>query len=370
VSVRNTSKVPVYRVHLQTHADDQTFDGLEALIGRLGPGEVRHREISATISKRHHDATVPVELELAVDGRPVDSRTQVEVPIEALLRPSLQLRYHLDDTDPASGGAGDGVLQPGEHAVVRVQVRSGSGAPTTRLIGTLRSIDGDVLHLGQARARADGAPIGEAAELTFPVRAARGKAPPEGVAWRGSVALLEAELAVWDNRFGEQRVQRITLPWRAEPLPSALTETDGDADDDPALAAVRARVRFAAERWSRPPELLLGDDASIRDAPRAGAGRLPVLRRRCATVLQGSARFDDSVTHARPFVTVSVNGTKQRFIAADGRTRLDFVAPVALDRGRNAITIVAQDGPDHVARRTIQAHCLRDAAAPRPRGTP
>lgn len=365
VTVSNKGSRPLHRVHLQTECDADAFDGVEAVVGKLGAGQSRAVTLRLRPSRRHLDAIVPVRVVALADGVALGATSEVSVTVVGRPRPTLSFRYALLDPGGRKIALGEvptpAVLRPGQAALLRVEVRNEGPGPSRRTTVTLRSLAGAHLRLDEGKADLGRLDPGEIAVAMLAVHGGQ----------RGSEAsgLLEARVQMTDDSSGWTRQSRIYLPWE----PGA----------DRPLAPEAARVADAeARRWNRPPALrLLGDEDDI-DAPLAEAstpsaldaaavdddrvdaspeaGRLAPLRMPCVLPLRAAARFEADGP-AQRYVTISVEGRKRSYHDGRGRTRLALEERIELQPGLSRVTILAQAGGDRVASRALLVHCAAQA---------
>lgn len=350
-TLHNDGDKPLYRLHLVGQSDESTFDGLEQVVGRLGPGAHRTVLLRVWVSRRHVGVRVPVTFIAAQDGTKLQARAVAEVTIEGLARPDLWFRYHLDEgpgnaADPAEAAtATNGYLLPTEEARLRVEVRNGGPGDARAVVVSLRSLSGQRLHLETGRTRLGAIAVGQQVSATFPIVGERGHA---GAARLG---LLQARVELVDGAVGYARRQLLQIPWAAS---FAVLHGADAAAEALHVRLERWRDQHLA-RWNRAPVIVLGvgDEAT---AEPGGAGLFAPLRGDCRVVVQGQARFESNAPQRR-FVTVSVGDTKRTYHAGHGKDRLPFEARLALDTGLNRVTIQARAGPELTSQRKLLIHC-------------
>lgn len=339
VTLTNTGKVALHRLHVQTKSDDPAFDGHEQLVGRLEPGQARTVPLSIRVSIRHGDLAVPLVVAAAQDGRLLSCENTAPLRVTGKQWPEFALQVALDDR-PVAGTARtlpDGILQPGEAANLRIMVQNhGPGLAQTTVV-RLRSLSGQRLHLGEGRARVG--PLGSLATgaVVLPVRGVDLEPHQGGKRTSGDWEPVRAELVIADETLGLERSQIIELPWARAPLAKAS-------------AAERARLKalLGAPQWDSAPDIAI---AAHQVVVGAGTGAPHCWFEASATV-----RFEDHAPQGR-FVTASVTGTKQFYQSAQGRRAVTVPLRLRLDLGLNAVTVAAQAGWRHNSDRTVLVHC-------------
>lgn len=380
VTVHNLGAQPLHRLHVLTACDDPALDGHEQLVGRLDPGQSRTVNLRVRISMRHGDLQVPVQVRAAQDGAVLATQDEVVVTVQGREPPDFAFRYVLDDATPPKHATdppvpGDGMLQPGETAQVRIEVFNRGEGMSQAAVVTLRSLSGQRLHLGEGRARqAPLAPGGQAvARLAVGGKDVPAAGAMPGVGAMPSAAAMygvkagdfepaHAELTITDEALGIERKAVLTLPWGRRPLAQA---------PGPVRTAMRSQQRKAADVWDAGPRIVLAladpapqvmAVATAVEAPqpvvpaRRNAALVAPLRGACHFAVAGTAWFDPLAPRRR-FVTASVAGVKQAYHAGHGQPEVPFAARLRLDSGLNAVTIQAQAGPHQVAERVLLVHC-------------
>ena len=363
VTVRNDGRKPLYRVHVLTRSKDIALDGREAVVGKLAPGEQRVVKVWARPSRRHLDARVSMRVIAAQDGRLRDAEQRVLVTVIGRAPPDLRVRYWLDDTpvsdEQRAHSDGNGHLQPGEDARLRIEIENAGPGEAGSLVAALRSLSGRRLHLEEGRMQLGKLAVGGRARAVFQIRGEAATAGKHGRPLRADVGFLEVMLSLRDERYGYRRKVRMRVPWtRSGGALAQIVNSKMDAR----VQAVRRRNR---DRFSRAPVILLGEEQRVPTAGGALHGPLQwetPAGHSCKTQLKGLARFE-SDDPPRRFVTVSVASTKQSYAAGHGRDEVEFVADLRLDTGLNRVTIRARAGPDLIAERKVLIECLQNVAS-------
>ncbi|MSP91800.1 MAG: PDZ domain-containing protein [Myxococcales bacterium] len=345
VTLTHTGKVPLHRLHVLTTCDDPALDGHEQLVGQLDPGQSRTVHLRVRIPSRHGSLRVPLRVEAASDGRLLGRRAVASVTILGKPLPEFAFKVTLDDAAPTRPG--DGVVQPGEAARLRIDVHNrGTGATlaagvSVRVAGVAR------LHLDEGRVRLGVVPPDGRAVATFGVRGLDRKGTG-AVAAVDDAEPIRLEVTLADDVLAIERKVPIDLAWSRVGLERATSAARRQAE---------ATRKAAGDVWDAPPRIqFLDGHGEPVDAPRS-----PVTEP-CSIDVGGVALFDIG-SAARRFVTASVGGIKQSYHAGRGGAEVPFRARLRLDSGLNTITIQARAGPRQVAQRTLLVACTGTPAA-------
>ena len=161
LEVENRGKAPVDRVHGITDCVHDELDGIEMLIGRVGPGVTIKRDLKLQVMPWHSDFTDVLAIDLHV-GEPLgppDARAEVRFGVEGASRPGLSYDWWIVD-DPALAkaaparpevtllpgeapfvvsGNGDGMLQAGERVLLSFVARNDGPGPSPDVRAILRN---------------------------------------------------------------------------------------------------------------------------------------------------------------------------------------------------------------------------------------
>ena len=134
VTVKNTGDAPFQRLYGITRCDDEIFDGIEFIFGRIPPGESRvwtnKLQLPASSLTRKNEVTLGFRE--AHDLSP-ESIT-FPMAIEERLRPRFGVTYRVDDS---RYGNGDGLLQAGEESELVMTVLNKGQGSSERVLGSL-----------------------------------------------------------------------------------------------------------------------------------------------------------------------------------------------------------------------------------------
>ena len=412
VEVSNDGEQPLHRVHVITDCMHDELDGIEMMIGRVEPGQTEVRDLQLHVMPWHSDFTGTIDLELHV-GEPEpepDAATNVMFEISGAKAPSLSHDWWIVD-DPkwaehspsrppsetlpgetpfSVKGNGDGMLQPGERALlVFVAKNDGPGeSPDVRAV--LRNLSGrqglieegmfdlGELEPGQERAGAFGLTINDDADPALPfelelvvgdatLRTSAGdklrlrvlsEAPTFEPAKKGFVVVDEPIRLYAGAHPGARRVAEIPPGvelssqgrlgnWRLFVAPQLKRRLFAPAD----LDALSATEQVDDTQWDRitlrpgvlPPSIELEDFPGLTTAQKVSLrGRVdhPVRVRDVVVLVRapGPSRREHKVHYQAAPVDAH---------------ELEFETEVPLEPGGNRITIVARDGEEVERRRDV-----------------
>jgi carboxyl-terminal processing protease len=393
VAVTNEGPEPAYQVRAITDSDYRYFDERELLFGRIDPGATKTYEVKLSVAEHELSRTDRIDVHLFEQhGAKLaqGSQTSIDISAEGLPRPQFAYGFQVLD-DPRSGpkarGNGDGTLQSGERAKLRVHVKNIGEGPALDTWVNVRNLSGDAVFLHKGREQLKKLSPGEsrAVELDVEVR----RVPENGEA--------RLRLMVSDNKIGEVLSERVVFDLRQEvaqfekDAPALKAKETIDLYASPighqhVVARAGGGTKFATtgrfEGWYR---VDLGKDGFAfaqaedvepltRRVPRSGRHE-PVLHispPRIALVgamtqtdetsihLGGVATDEDAVrdvyiTVANPSRTLFGNREKVFYQAAPRPEsgKLEFAADVPLTPGNNLIEIHAREDDEVVATRRM-----------------
>lgn len=412
VEVTNTGDTPAERVHAITDCLRDELDGIELLLGRIEPGATVTRDVRLYVMAWHTDLvdTLRVDLHAGEPGPTADASTTVRFDIAGLPRPRFAYDYWIVDdpalaaaapqrpkTTPIPGeppfevrGNGDGVLQPGEHVLLALEIRNDSEAAASDARALIHNLSGaqvlleeGFLQLGKVPAKgavrgAFGLSVSDQADPARPVElevivadvvvresvrhkfhVPLGVAAPTFTAAPGHAIAGAEPVRLYNAADGKAR-QLAELP-------------GGSAFDLVGAAGGWSAIEFGAGRRAWLPSDLVTPGVKTHPPTRPPTRPLlvqppiidlqPVARVAAGDTVEihGSARHDARVRDV--VVAVKPPGTAQVERKLDYRANpahqgeaarsLDFSAQVPLEPGSNRILITARDGDDIEATREV-----------------
>jgi carboxyl-terminal processing protease len=334
VTLTNTGSNTLTRLHVLTRSDDPNLDGHEQLVGRLDAGQARTVHLAIRVSARHGDLLVPLRVVAVQDGAPLPSADTAMLTVRGRPQPRLAVRWSLDDRASTTP---DGVLQDGEQAVLRLELRN-DGAGLAQSVTVLGRVPpGGVLRLPEPRLRVGQLAPGATAVALLPVTALRPADRSKLAGKRAQDAAAQQpqlELVLTDELLAVERSEWPELPY----VPSGTLPS-----------SERSALLEAQAQWRTGAQITVGEQA-VDQLP------LPALAGACHLDLSGRVDFAEELPWRR-FVTVSVAGIKRFYGQGHGQSVLRFAAPLRFQPGLTTITIAAQAGPRRSAERNVLVHC-------------
>lgn len=413
VSVTNKGDAPAQRVHVITDCLRDELDGIELLLGRIPPGETVTRDVRLYVMAWHTSLvdTLRVDVHAGEPGPRADASTTVRFNIAGLPRPRFSYDYWIVD-DPALAavapprpkstpipgeppfvvqGDGDGVLAPGEHVLLALEVRNDSAANSGDARALVHNLSGAQVLLEEGFMPLGKIPAGGVARGAFGLSVSPTADPDEPV---------ELEVIVADVVVRESVRHKFSLPLVRAGKPFVAAAGRVRAGDEPVrlyngadgkaerLAELPGGtildILGAAGGWSAveagpgrrawlPTDLVRalqgpGKPARVPERP-ALLVQSPIIEvdpaarvtGTDAVEIRGSAvhpvRVHDVVVTVKPpgpaqverKVDYRANPARQ----GDAARRLDFSARIPLEPGSNQILITARDGDDVEATREV-----------------
>ena len=185
VEVTNNGSAPALRTHAITDCLRDELDGIELILGRIEPGQTASRDVRLQVMGWHSDFTDTLRVDLHA-GEPdptPDATTTVRFDVSGRPRPSLSFDYWLVD-DPALvakaptrpktpiypgetpfavHGNGDGNLQPGERALLAIEVHNAGPGPVGDARALLHNLSGTQVLLEEGFTELGPIPVGGSA---------------------------------------------------------------------------------------------------------------------------------------------------------------------------------------------------------------
>jgi carboxyl-terminal processing protease len=401
-TVKNNSKLPVYRLRAVTKSDNGYLDGKELIFGKIEPGksktasaqfgwcDIEGRKIGSTAAipkNAKRVCTVPKEASSRADwvsvkfdslGNFVPSPSEIQVTVRELPRPTFAYAYQLVDNGEAANG--DGRLQKGEGATMYLTVKNIGKGRSMETQANLRNLSGDGLSLQNGRFDISNMNPGDTRSVAFTFQVSQRVTEPE----------VKIEVIVSDRDLGEYAGEKLKIPVEA---PLGPTADKGVSKAGGQGALILDSSQSGAKPFGKlPAGTVVSRIARLNDLTKIdlGAGRFGFVA--TSSLMDdptGTAAdpvpYETTFSHAPPVMefkasalatrtgSVKVTGTIQdpaglldtyMFVgsrkvfyrsnqgAQDSKTmKVDFDA--ALRPGVNVITLIARHSADTTARRTI-----------------
>ena len=375
-TVKNVGDAPLYRVYGVSTSDNPLFKNLEFMFGKINPNESRTWEqkikLPADMVARADSVTLALSDMRAVSK---DIRLAALVSIVEQKRPRFAYTFHLDDV---AHGNGDGVLQVGEAAELKVNVKNLGPGKAEDVTVTLKNMSGKNVFLEQGRDKLGTINVGESrvASMKFSVKAA--------------LPTVNLRLSMWDSTLGAAMSEELKLPvvdTRKAKLEARALRVDKAGEVDVFSGASDA---MAVQGFAK-TGTVLHSDASFGDWYRVEAGATPgFVRQSDVAVAKGVKptkngiratipatapyitldlpsmivtgeimRLQASITDERKLkdLFVFVNNKKIYYRSLDDLKKTDkgvratLDVPLHLKAGANDIAVVAREDDELVARK-------------------
>jgi carboxyl-terminal processing protease len=376
VEVFNRGETPARRVHVITDCVHDELDGIEMVLGSIGPGESAVRDVSLHVMPWHSDFTDRIRLDAHV-GPPAHApaaQTSVLFEIAGATRPALGYDVWIVDdpalvaaspkrppSEPIPGeppfavqGNGDGVLQPGERVLLAFAARNDGAGPSPDVRAVLRNLSGTQglleeglvpigpLAPGAVRTGAFGITVADDADPSLP---------------------FEVELTVGDAVMRTSARHRLRLRIHAEGEAFVSDPASFRVTDEPvrAYAGAHASSWVAAEIPVGTPLHTLGTVGAWRVVAAATPGRrLFVPGDLEALVPLGRASPKAEPPSPRPAVippTISVEPHPRVTTASVIELRGTVEHP---ERVRDVVVLVRPPGPSQIDHKIAYTAAKRD----------
>ncbi len=416
VSVKNTSKVPVYKLRAVTKSDTGYYDEKELVFGRINAGETKSTTVPmgwCDIEGRRPGSTKPL---------PTDAKRRCKIPMDALDRQDVvKVRFHAEGGDPPSDaefrptvkslerpvfaysyqiaddrpGNGDGQLSRGEGATVYLTVKNVGKGRSYETQANLRNLTGDGLLLRAGRFDVSNMKPGEVREVafTFDVTGAL----QESFA-KIDISVSDRDLRVVSNEkvtipitrsgqfinkaAGTVRAEK-DLPVRGQPVADTRVVAEipqGTLLTREGTFGGYTKVRLNGSRFGYVETALVADAAGnptkVKLEP--ALSRSPPLLEVTPSVLatrggkvriQAVATDGDHVLDAYAFI-----GSRKVFYQSNrkgsDRKKLEITFEAELTPGVNVVTVVARENEDTATRHTliVRRDGKNGEALPTPKG--
>jgi carboxyl-terminal processing protease len=200
-SVTNNGPGVAGQVRAQLKGDDPLFEGREFVFGRIKPGETRSFSVPVKVPKDALTRVDPLRLEVfeehgAKTALPAEGLT---VKLSGMSRPVFAYSYQvIDDVK----GNGDGMVQRGESARMRVTVKNVGPGKSNETLAQLRSLSDEGLDIVKGRFNVDNLAPGEQKNVDFTFDLKNDYRPDS----------FKVELSVYDAILHEYITDKLTFP--------------------------------------------------------------------------------------------------------------------------------------------------------------
>jgi len=242
-SVQNTGAVPAYRVHTRVKADDELFDEMELVFGKIDPGKSKSWTTYIKVPDEAIDRLDHLDFDVR-DARGATTRVApMALRLVAAERPVFAYSHQLLDD-----GNGDGMVQEGEKYRLRLMVKNIGKGAARDTAAVLRNASGTDLLLKKTRFEIGELGPGDSRAVEFSFNSAPSVSAKEVV----------VELTVYDSVLRESVSEKLHYPLRKSS--SGVAQEAGAAQ----VSAKGARVFEGAS----------AESAVIANAPRGAVFRV------------------------------------------------------------------------------------------------
>lgn len=172
VTVQNRSKTGTFcRLYGMTKSDNTLLTGREMLIGKLKPGQKRSWTETIKIPRRLPSRVDPIEITFHEQRGMAPPPEERRMTILGLEEPSYAASWQvLDDME----GDGDGVLERGETARLRLYVKNTGSGKSVSTAASIKNLSGKALYIQKGREEIKDLDPGEQAHVDFKLKLTEG----------------------------------------------------------------------------------------------------------------------------------------------------------------------------------------------------
>ncbi len=301
LTVRNEGEGTAYQVWGDTDSENPLLKNLDFAFGRIEPGEEKTWTADLDVPKSAENRWDTLTVSLKSARQETAGTFTGSAMIRSMVTPDFEYSYTMEDVNPDDAGrSGDGILEAGERARLKVTVRNRGAADSAAVDVNLHSVEGQDLYLDEVRQRVDGIPAAGSVEVPLSFRLIEA----------GKEGEVEVRLSFSDKDNGVFFSDALKFR-TGEPYPR-----------------IQSRV---------PPEF------TLRELP-------PPITGQEAVTLRLEVRDDEEVKEIYAY-----RGDKKIFYSAnrDRGSSLPIEIEVPLEEGSNRIVVVARDQKNIVAQKTF-----------------
>jgi carboxyl-terminal processing protease len=199
-TVTNHGAGPAGQVRAQLKSDHYLYEEREFVFGRVGPGETRTWTIPVKVPKDTLPRLDVVKVQFSEENAHAPAPQELQVRLAGISRPRFAYSYQFIDDAGATNG--DGLLQRGETARLRVIVKNTGDGKATKPFALLRNLSGDGVQVNKGRYEMQ--PLAPSEERTIDFTFAVAPDFSEGSA--------RVELQVYDFGSHEGVTDKLTFP--------------------------------------------------------------------------------------------------------------------------------------------------------------
>ena len=389
VTVTNTGDAPAWQVRAITDSDYRYFDERELMFGKIDPGQSKTYAVKLSVSEHELSRTDRIDFHFFDQHGSklaAGSQTSIDVSAQGLARPQFAFGFQVIDEEGAGKniqGNGDGMLQVGERAKLRVFVKNVGDSPALDTWVTLRNLAGESVFLHSGREALKKLEPGAVRSVDLDVEVMK----------ESEIGDEILQVSVSDNKIAEVLTDNLAFDLVTQPVKlssqsgAAVAKAEIDLYASPigsprvvahAPAGTKLKASASADGWVR-VELTDGAFAFAKAGDVDVGGKAPAKPGDYAVVfgvspprialttsptrtdgdtvkLAGTATDEDAVRDV--FITVYnpsrdlFGETEKVFYVASSNAsagKLDFSAEVPLTPGNNLVEIHARQNDEVVA---------------------
>lgn len=168
ITVKNVGSNPAFRVWGRTESDNPFVSNLDFAFGKINPGEEKTWSAEIETPESALDRWDSMSLSLKRLGSDEAGKGEGGVRMLSLPKPDFAYSYVLTDENPEnSGKSGDGLLEEGERAILKVIITNRGEVAATAMEANLKGDDKEELYLEAARHHIETLGPGEKKEVEF-----------------------------------------------------------------------------------------------------------------------------------------------------------------------------------------------------------
>lgn len=398
VSVKNTSKEPIYQLRAITKSDGPYYDQKELVLGKIDPGQTRTATAPlgwCDVDGRKPGSTKPlptdakrvcklplnavmrqdvVKVRFSAEGGAPPREMELRPTVKSLPRPIFAYSYQVADNRP---GNGDGQLARGEGATVYLTVKNVGKGKSYDTQANLRNLTGDGLYLRAGRFDVSNMKPGDVRRVAFTFDVL--KALPENFA-KVELSIVDRDLRVLANKKVTIPIThnglfikkasglvsaKANAPVRGQPVTAStvigsldkgsVVTREGVFGSFTKVALSKGRFGFVETSRLDPGHgaaNVVFKPLLSRSPPMLDVNPAQLATRADHVRIQGTATDNDRVLDAYTFV-----GSQKVFYRSNRKgkdpKKFNFSFDAHLQPGMNVITVVARENEDTATSHTL-----------------
>jgi|GEM_PF-5748175 len=196
-TVTNRGRGTAYQVHARSKADDPSFNDVELLFGKIGPGQTMTWTTTVKVPTDARDRLDLISFKLWDAHKATAHVAPVKFRVQAQPRGQFAYSYQLLDD-----GNGDGLVQKGEKLRLRIDVKNVAKGVAKRTTALLRSSSGDNVVITKGRIQIGELKPGDHKTATFEFHLERAFKPKQMV----------VEMTVYDSTLHSSASDKLKYP--------------------------------------------------------------------------------------------------------------------------------------------------------------